>query len=446
MKTAAEIQMELQATSSRLAKEAILREAWAGGHREFFAGAQLAYDPLVTFGVKAVPTSSSTKSNFDWPAFEKLTTDLRNRKITGHAARDAIQQAANNYNQVSWNQFYRLVLLKDLKCGTTDTTINKVLAEFGKPSEDYLIPVFACQLAKNAEDHPNHMMGPKLVDWKLDGIRLLTVINVETREVTQFTRNGKINDRFRDIRTSLESMIDCFDVSVVLDGEVTSKNFQTLMTQVNRKENVDTSDAKLALFDIVPLAEFQTGESGLNQTDRQKELVKLTSAFQTHCQDRVYVLPKKLVDLSTAQGQTEFKEFNRTALELGLEGIMIKNPNATYECRRSFNWLKIKPFITVDLTIVAVEPGTPGSKFEHTLGNIVCEGIDQGKFIRVSVGSGFSDDLREEIWNNQSSVIGRIAEIKGDALTLNRNSVDEYSLRFPTFMQFRNLTPDSEKI
>lgn len=169
MKIAAEIQRELQTTSSRLAKEAILREAWSSGHREFFAGAQLAYDPLVTFGVKAVPTSSSTKSNFDWPAFEKLATDLRNRTITGHAARDAIQQAADSCDALAWNQFYRLVLLKDLKCGTTDTTINKVLAEFGKPSEDYLIPVFACQLAKNAEDHPNHMLGPKLVDWKLDG-------------------------------------------------------------------------------------------------------------------------------------------------------------------------------------------------------------------------------------------------------------------------------------
>ena len=321
-----------------------------------------------------------------------------------------------------------------------------MLAEFGTAATDYLIPIFACQLAKNAEDHPRHMIGPKLIDWKLDGVRLLTVIDVKTREVTQFTRNGKVNDRFTAIRNSLLAMIDQFDSSVVLDGEVTSKNFQTLMTQVNRKDAVDTSDAKLALFDIIPLTEFQNELSTLNQSARHAALTKLIPAFKTYCQDSVYVLPKMLVDLSTPEGQARFKEFNRTALDLGLEGIMIKDPIALYECRRSFNWLKIKPSITVDLEIVAIEPGTPDSKFAHTMGNIVCEGFDQGRFIRVSVGSGYTDSLRDEIWQNQDSVIGRIAEIKADALTLNRNSTDEYSMRFPTFIQFRSLNSIDGKI
>jgi DNA ligase-1 len=78
------------------------------------------------------------------------------------------------------------------------------------------------------------------------------------------------------------------------------------------------------------------------------------------------------------------------------------------------------------------------------MGALVCEGEDQGKQIRVNVGSGFSEELRDEIWNNRDKVVGRVVEIKGDALTMDQN-LDTWSLRFPVFVQFRGWTP-GEKI
>ena len=50
---------------------------------------------------------------------------------------------------------------------------------------------------------------------------------------------------------------------MVFDGEVMSDDFQSLMKQVHRKTNAKTEDAYLALFDILPLKEFNNGKSKL---------------------------------------------------------------------------------------------------------------------------------------------------------------------------------------
>ena len=59
---------------------------------------------------------------------------------------------------------------------------------------------------------------------------------------------------------------------MVFDGEVMSDDFQSLMKQVHRKTNAKTDDAYLALFDILPLHEFNKGKSSLNSLERKDML------------------------------------------------------------------------------------------------------------------------------------------------------------------------------
>ena len=77
------------------------------------------------------------------------------------------------------------------------------------------------------------------------------------------------------------------------------------------------------------------------------------------------------------------------------------------------------------------------------LGAFVCEGVDSGKKIRVNVGSGFSDDERDDYWKNRDSLIGDVVEVRADAVTQNQEG--DYSLRFPRFKTFRGFEP-GEKI
>jgi DNA ligase-1 len=118
----------------------------------------------------------------------------------------------------------------------------------------------------------------------------------------------------------------------------------------------------------------------------------------------------------------------------GFEGIMIKELNSPYECKRNTFWMKWKPTITVDLTVVNIEEGTGRNK--GRLGALVCEGIDDGKEIRVNVGSGYSDSDRDSYWADSNVVIGRTAEVLADAITQNQDGT--YSLRFPRFVRFRD--------
>lgn len=437
-----EIIAALEATSGRLDKEKIVKQAWEAGCLEFFIGARMAYDALITFGVKKVPLIEGEDdvnfaSTFDWDKFKDIAGKLQRRELTGNSARDALRAAADSASTAEWNGWYRRILLKDLKCGITDSTINKILEAAGKAAEPYIIPVFSCQLAKNGDDHPKKMKGMKLIDPKLDGVRILTIMDIENKSVTQYSRDGRQNDRFEFITTALTKLLPELKQSIVLDGEMVSRSFQELMKQLNRSTDVDMSDAKLALFDMIPLKDFQAGECKLTQTARHELLSGFVGLLQKHCGNRVYVIPKLAVDLDTPEGQKTFKEFNNETVAAGFEGIMVKDPEATYRTKRTDAWLKIKPFITVDLEVVGFENGKAESKFANTLGGLVCRGVDQGKLVEVTVGGGYSEELREEIWANRDKVIGRIVEIKGDVLTKSQDN-DTWSLRFPVFMGFRD--------
>ena len=438
-----EIVAQLEAHSGRGDKEQILRDAWAAGCVEFFEGAKLAYDAMVVFNINKAPffedatDPTGFAATLTWDRFKDMLLKLQRREITGNAARDTIRAASDTAAAADWNGWYRRILLKDLKCGITDSTINKVLADIGGTALDYQIAVFSCQLAKNGDDHPRKMVGYKYLDVKLDGVRILTIIDIENKTVTQYSRDGRRNDRFGDITGDLAKLIPDLKQSIVLDGEMISRSFQDLMKQLNRKDDVDTTDARLALFDIIPLADFRAGESVLKQVDRHEVLVGLMPNIQAACGDRVYVIPKMMVNLDTDEGQAQFREFNNDTVAAGYEGIMIKDPLATYRTKRTDAWMKIKPFITVDLEVVDIEPGKPESKFKHTLGGLVCRGVDQGKRIEVTVGGGYTEELRDQIWADRDAVIGRTVEIKGDALTKAQDG-DSWSLRFPVFMGFRD--------
>ena len=136
---------QLEAHNSRLDKEEILYSAMEEGLDEFFEGVRMALDPLVTFGVKQVPEKAENEvlsaQGLAWPTFKELARNLIDRKLTGHNARDAIILCKDLATAEQWNMFYRRILIKDLRCGVSEKTVNKVSKKFdGK----YSIPVFTC--------------------------------------------------------------------------------------------------------------------------------------------------------------------------------------------------------------------------------------------------------------------------------------------------------------
>lgn len=423
---------ELRSDNSRIFKEQVIAREASERNTEFFRGVRACLDNMITYGVKKVAEKTDSGKGITPEQFWEVANKLSNRELTGNAALTAVNYLRMHAQADEWNHWYRLILIKDFKCGVSEKTINNVVQ---KTFPEYAVPVFSCQLAHDGANHEGKVTGNKLVEVKLDGVRVITIVYPDGR-VDQFSRNGKELLNFDHIKQQLSKHARLFSEPMVLDGEVMSHSFQDLMKQVHRKENVDATDATLFLFDILTLAEFQTGRGIHRQLDRSYSLRVWHTQLAEHMSN-VQVLNQELVDLNSDAGRNRFAEINADAIAGGYEGIMIKDPEACYECKRTVSWLKQKPFIEVTLEVTDVEAGT--GKNTGRLGALVCAGQDDGKDITVNVGSGFTDADRDQFWHDRDLVIGQLVEVRADAITQNQDGT--YSLRFPRFLRFRGFEP-----
>jgi DNA ligase-1 len=434
---------KLNESDSRLHKEDVIRQALEAATLgstnaiNFLTLTKLCYNPYHTFGVKQVPdTAGIINAENPWEEFNELLHELGQRGLTGHAARDAIAELSERFDSEEWNTFLAPVLRRDLRAGISDKTINKICKK-----TDYEIPIFGCQLATNSEGRPE-MAGIKRLEPKLDGVRVIMMVqmqDVDNVYVTSYSRNGKVFDNFGHIEQQIKDNISLFysihidfQNGFILDGEVVGNSFQELMRQARRKENVQAEDSVFHIFDILPRRAFGEGIYKEPLSKRIKYLEKMRPFINR--MPNVELLEHINVDLDTNEGHDKLNRYAKDMVNLGYEGIMIKDIHAFYVCKRSTDWMKWKPTITVDLTVVAIEQGT--GRNSDRLGALVCEGEDDGKYITVNVGSGFSDEDRDSYWENQSSIIGRTAEVLCDAVTQNQDG--SYSLRFPRFIRFRD--------
>ena len=412
---------ELEADNSRLKKEAIIRRESEADNIRFFNGVGAALDNFRTFGVQKVPISKKDGPGITQSEFDDVVRSLEERSLTGNSMRDSIQELCDKSKMEEWNDWYRRILIKDLRCGVTHKTVNK--------HSTMKVPVFECMLADDSKKHEKKMTGEVLVEPKLDGVRVITICDVDRDEVKMFSRNGKELSNFPKILEQFDGMMDQLEGSMVFDGEVMSDDFQTLMREIHRKGGAKTDDAVLNLFDCMPLEYFKEGECPNTLMQRKEWLENYILG------DNMARVEYVKMDLSDEDGQKQFADYNKLCIDKGYEGIMVKPINGPYECKRSSLWLKVKPFIEVSLTVKDVEEGT--GRNAGKLGALIVEGTDDGKFIKTNVGSGLTDADRDTFWKAKDKLIGQVIEVRADQITQNQDSNDEWSLRFPRFLRFR---------
>ena len=429
---------DLESSDSRIHKEKVIEKALMAARlgsadaQCFLFNCYQAYNPFYAFNVRQVPeTTGLTGRDNPWPRFWALLEDLRTRGISGHRARDAIQECADEFDSDEWNSLARRVLIKDLRCGVSEKTINKVVGK-----TEYRIPVFSCQLAQDSTDQPKKLRGIKRLECKLDGVRVLAVVSGDA--CTLYSRNGKEFENFPQIAEAILDNRKAFQYGrgtgghFVLDGEIVGESFQKLMKQAHRKSDAKTDNMVYHIFDILPLDALKEGHCNLQQYKRIEWIDSAkTQLMDTDC---LRIMNGLDVDLDTAEGHDIMNRYAQDCVAEGFEGIMIKSLDAPYECKRSDSWMKWKPTISVDLNIVGFEEGT--GRNAGRLGAIICEGDDNDRRIYVNVGTGFSDALRNEYWTNRDHLLGHLVEVQADAVTQNQDGT--YSLRFPRFLRFRD--------
>lgn len=433
---------KLNESNSRKHKEAVIAQCLASAQlgdkiaRRFLHYVRLTYNPWITFGVKQVPESESAAAQDDFTVFDDVTSSLISRALTGHAARDAIVDAMSTITAATWNKVCRPTLIKDLRCNVTEKTFNKILA-----GTEYEIPVFGAQLAEDGTEFPAYMTGRKHLNVKLDGVRVLAFVT--EHKCVLYSRNGIPFENFEVIEQELLAQFwpryqqhNPRSQGVVFDGEVVSRDFNDLMKHARVKGAKKGKAAPVYhVFDMIPVEDFDRGYYNASQATRTNHLGRVIPA--SYNSSTVKLVPHVEVDLDTAEGREVMDRFMADAIAQKFEGIMVKDVDAPYECKRSVSWLKVKPTITVDLVCIGYEIGTGRNR--GRLGAFIFEGEDHGRSIRVNVGTGYSDKDREYFWEHREQFVGCIGEVEADKVSENKDGT--FSLRFPRFVRWRGLTP-----
>ncbi len=362
------------------------------------------YDPFITFGVnKSISFRNATtrQENYEEYLFE-LLEKLHKRALTGNAAREAIVSFGSKYSRDIQDLILR-ILNKDLQCGISIKTINKVFKG--------LVPVFELQLCNTYRD--KELQYPVYCEPKLDGARLV-ICRTASDDIIMRSRNGLEKD-FPYLLKDAKKLIP---KGFAIDGElINEQGFQASMTQFNRKYNKSAKGQKLFIFDIIP--EHKVVKSIYKEPLRERRafLEKLYSNNRYE----YFVLSA----IQTISNKQQLDVFYRSCLDQQYEGIIIKEPDSYYEAGRNNNWLKLKPTDTADCEVVKVIEGK--NSLKGKLGSVIVK-MPNGNRSRVS---GFRLDERIRFWNNPNLILGKIIEVKYDRLT------EEGKFRFARFVKIR---------
>lgn len=168
-------------------------------------------------------------------------------------------------------------------------------------------------------------------------------------------------------------------------------------------------DAKRIKFVV-----FDAPDASGGFEDRQKHLQRIVS--KTKAKHLIVHTQTKL-----KSREAMYKMLHRVE-DLGGEGLIIRAPGSAYECRRSWQCLKVKSFQDDEAIVIGHQPGK--GKHKGRLGALLCELPDGTQF---KVGTGFSDAEREEPVEIGNTITFGYFELSKDGVP-----------RFPTFIRERH--------
>lgn len=397
MKRIYEIIQDLKAAKGKNAKIEILKAADRKTSK-LTEVLKWAYDPFITFGIKKwnVPSPAQI-SALTWRDIENdLLEPLSTRQLSGLAATSSVTAAFSRLDEYG-QAVLTCILNKSFDAGIQASSVNKAFKG--------LIPTFDVMLAQPFKE--KKLVFPCNAEIKFDGARALCFVKIPGNglaDVNFFTRSGKPILTMDHLKLDCEvlalAMCDVIgeslqDHGVVFDGEIMSADFQKTMQTFRRKDH-DALDAFYHVFDWHFTDSWDARDFYRVQGSRRERLV---SAFSTadintdgeFSERGLLLLAPTFVVNSVAEVRALYTKVH----DEGHEGLILKDPDALYERKRSWGWIKVKSDElpeTVDLEVVGVQEGT--GKYVGMLGALIVDfnGVD------VRVGSGLLDEQRREFW------------------------------------------------
>lgn len=262
-------------------------------------------------------------------------------------------------------------------------------------SKDFKQPMKAHKWKEQSHKMPEKMFAQP----KLDGIRCFA-----DQDGNLFTIKGKpmlgvphISEAVRQLKLNDKSNLNFCGITY-LDGELYSHDltFEEIISVTKQTKTLSNNYKKVSLFvfDIVT-------KKPLTTDDRLTTLAALSQKFDDEALKKV-----KTVVVSKDEVKTQHDEY----VLQGYEGIMLRDPKAPYEHKRSYKLQKYKEFIDDEFKIIGFEK----SEMQDTLGALWF--VDK-KGSEFKAGLKMSHARRQEIWNNSEKYVGKMATVRYQELT-----------------------------
>jgi ATP-dependent DNA ligase len=270
------------------------------------------------------------------------------------------------------------------------------------------------------------MKWPAMVQLKMDGMRFNAIVRDNAVEFR--TRNGKeihLHGNLEQEFIQIANGIDC-----VFDGELVVSYFDGIMDRqtgngiLNKAIKGTISDTEAALvraivWDVIPYMYFVDSYCPTPYKDRFAKF-----KWGIDFPNKIQLVQSTIVE-NIEEARAKFEEYYNA----GQEGIILKDMSSPWEDKRAKHQIKFKGELECDLKVVGYEEGT--GKYVGKLGALVCESDDG--IIKVKVGSGFNDEDREKI--KEQDVLGKVVAVKYNARI--RSKHQDESLFLPIFLEIR---------
>lgn len=390
---------------------------------------QFAFNPYTTFGIstkklyKTVGGHNITNIESVFGLLEYLKEHNTGTDQVVSLCQEILSNCACYDREAA--ELLEKLICRDLSIGCDAKTINAVIPG--------LIPTFNVMLAEKYFEKPERAEGKEFaITTKIDGGRIIAV--KENGSVSFFTRAGQKYEGLVDLEAEMAEIIPD---NYVLDGEITLLNYKDydsktaykLAMKITRADG-EKHGVKMLVFDGMPITEWKYQKSNLSWSDR-RHMLECMTGFYNDSLTYFELLPI----LYRGTDTSKILELLESEIARNQEGVMINICDAPYEFKRTWNLMKVKKMNTLDLEVVDYEEGS--GRLSGTLGAIHVR-YKNGNIVKV--GSGFSDELRKQIWNHDIMIVGSIVEIQYFEETTNADG--GISLRFPVFKDFR---PDKTK-
>jgi hypothetical protein len=421
LKNVIEILEQLESDNSRLFKERVLTDNKDDLLlRDFLT---MAFDPWKNWGVAKYNRpdplpGNSNHEDVELSTFMVLLEALNRRVATGNKAREAVEVAMSQFDAVGQKWCERL-LWRNLRCGVSATTINKIWAGSIVPFAVALAESLTTVGVNGDFKITDPVKYPVRVEAKLDGLRLIAVKN--HGDVSLFTRSGTPIETLPKIVRAIK---DLKEDNIVLDGEVMGEDWnESASVVMSSKSKKDDSTMRYHVFDIVDFTAWQQQVSKTHYRARLTDL-QLTIGDTEGT-------PFRYVKSTTANDETELRQFYNECLTEGYEGVMLKRLDTPYQWKRTDAILKMKPVATEEGVIVGWHLSPEKTKRAGQFGGFH---VLTKNGVVTKVGGGYTDVQKKQIQaEGPDTYIGRIAEVEHQPPFTN-----DGKLRFPVFSRFRD--------